>query len=100
MNHLEQKVSYEKMAKEVIDYIDSIAPGEQWSNIYYKNRWDHYRELIEHNETCVAFENLSDIISEDMELLLPNDVYVKFVNICQFFDVSPDYWKKIKYESI
>ena len=98
MNYLEQKISYEKMANEVIDYIDSVLPGEQWSNIYHKNRWDHYRELIEHNETCVAFETLSVVISEDFELTLPNDVYSKLVCVCQFFHVSSDYWQDIKRE--
>jgi hypothetical protein len=98
MNDLEKKTLYEQMAYDIINYIDCIFPGENRGNVYYNNKWDHYRNLVEHNEACIAFEDISDIIKDDLELTLPNDIYNKLVEVCKFFRVSPTYWQDILHE--
>jgi hypothetical protein len=90
MNQLEKINNYNGIVYTILDYLNTIIPD--------KERWDGYKMSVKCGEGGVMLEIMCENIKDDFELIIPDEIYDKLVEVCNFFGVSPSYWQDILHE--
>jgi len=89
---------YNDIAFEIIDYLSKTVPDDHHWGISNEEHWNDFRDYIRCGEAEITIEIICTNITDDLELTLPKEIYDKIVEVCNFFNVSQEYWQNIKFE--
>jgi hypothetical protein len=98
MNIIEKTDLYNDMVCQIIDYLNSTTPDDSHWGVPNDEHWDEFKNDVKSGEAGITLESICTNIKEDLEIVLPNAIYNKLVDVCKFFCVASDYWQDILHE--